>query len=88
MDKFYAFLGGLGVGALIGVLYAPRSGEETRNFIAQKAQDSKEYVSRQAADLSQRANDLVERGKAVVGQQKDRFNEAVDRGTQAYREAL
>ena len=33
------FLVGLGIGALVGILFAPQSGEETREFLSQKADD-------------------------------------------------
>ena len=35
------FLAGLGLGALAGVLYAPKSGKETREDIANRAADAK-----------------------------------------------
>ena len=33
------FLVGLGIGSLIGVLFAPKSGEETREYIAKKTRE-------------------------------------------------
>ena len=45
------FLAGLGIGALIGVLYAPKSGRETREDIKSGALEAKE----KAAILAQRA---------------------------------
>ena len=36
-SKISFFLVGLGIGAAVGVLFAPRSGEETRDLITQKA---------------------------------------------------
>ena len=36
------FLAGLGAGALLGVLYAPRSGRETRQALREKAERSEE----------------------------------------------
>ena len=38
------FLAGLGVGALIGILYAPKSGRETREDLAQGAREGSEYL--------------------------------------------
>ena len=35
-SKVTYFLVGLGVGALVGILFAPKSGEETREFLASK----------------------------------------------------
>ena len=36
-SKFVYFVMGLGIGALIGVLFAPQAGEQTRELIADKA---------------------------------------------------
>jgi gas vesicle protein len=41
-----AFLGGAAVGSLLAVLFAPRSGPETRRRIAELAEDSKERAGR------------------------------------------
>jgi hypothetical protein len=38
-NGFLWFLAGLGVGAVVGVLYAPRSGDEMRDVIRSKAQE-------------------------------------------------
>ena len=43
-SKVTYFLVGLGVGALVGVLFAPKSGEETRDFLSKKADEGKEYA--------------------------------------------
>ena len=39
------FLAGLGLGALVGVLYAPRSGRETREAIRSTASEGKDFNS-------------------------------------------
>lgn len=36
-----AFLAGLGIGAVVALLFAPRSGQETRDLLAQKAERAK-----------------------------------------------
>jgi gas vesicle protein len=83
-SKISFFLVGLGVGALVGVLFAPRSGEETRDLIAQKADDSKEFAARKARELRDRADDLIERGKDVAARKKESISAAVDAGREAY----
>ena len=65
-SKVSYFLVGLGIGALIGILFAPKSGEETREFLAQKAEEGKEYAQKKARELRERAEDLVDRGKQVA----------------------
>ena len=83
-SKISFFLVGLGIGALIGILFAPQSGEETREFLSKKADEGREYAQRKAKELRERAEDLVEQGKQVATRQKDSINAAVDAGREAY----
>jgi len=83
-SKISYFLVGLGIGALVGILFAPKSGEETRDYLAQRAEEGKEYAQRKARELRERADDLVERGKQVAVRQKDTISAAVDAGREAY----
>jgi len=83
-SKVSYFLVGLGIGALVGVLFAPKAGEETRDYLSKKAEEGKEYAQRKARELRERAEDLVERGKQAASKQKDSLNAAVDAGRDAY----
>src|SRR3954464_3962243 len=83
-SKVSHFLVGLGIGALVGLLFAPKTGEETRDYLAQKAEEGKEYAQRKARELRERAEDLVDRGKGVAMRQKDSLSAAVDAGREAY----
>ena len=65
---FVWFLAGLGVGAILGVLYAPRSGDEIRDVIRGKAEEGRDFVSSRARQAREQAGDWVERGKDVIGQ--------------------
>ena len=86
-NSFMWFLAGLGFGALLGVLYAPRSGRETRDAIMTSAQEGKEYLRTRGREARDTMNEWVDRGKDVVHRQKDQFTQAVEAGRQAYREA-
>lgn len=57
------FLLGLGVGIGIGMLFAPKSGEETRDLLKSKAGEGKEFLKQRGADLRGSANDLLEKGE-------------------------
>ena len=74
------FLVGVGLGAAIGVLFAPKSGEETRDQISGALNDGMNEISAQGARLSRQAR------TAVQGIQ-DNARDAMEAGNQAYREA-
>src|SRR5580658_7849378 len=89
-------LAGLGIGAALGILYAPKSGRETRDDIARGAREGTEYLrtrSKQAADQvgslvdksKEQVGEYVERGRRIVGDQANRVAAAVEAGRQAYR---
>jgi gas vesicle protein len=83
-SKVSYFLVGLGVGALVGVLFAPKSGEETRNYLTNKADEGKDYAQRKARELRERADELIERGKDVAVKKRDSLSAAVEAGREAY----
>jgi len=84
-SKVSFFLVGLGIGALIGILFAPKSGEETREYLSSKADEGKEYAQRKARELRERAEDLIERSKEIMARQKEAVTSAVDTAKEAYK---
>jgi len=50
-SKVSYFLVGLGIGALVGILFAPKSGEETRDYLSKKADEGKEFAQKKAREL-------------------------------------
>ena len=56
------FLAGIGVGALIGILYAPKSGRETREDLAQGAREGSEYLRAKSRQAAQQVGGLVDKG--------------------------
>ncbi len=77
---FSWFLAGLGIGALIGVLYAPKAGRETREDLMSSAREGTEYLRQRSREAADQMGDLVDRGKTQVNQYVDRGREYVDRG--------
>jgi gas vesicle protein len=95
----YCFLGGLGAGLAVGILFAPDSGTGTRDRIRRKADEAgdlvtakadegREYLRRQGARLVDQTNEFVKRGKRVVNEQKEGVTNAVEAGKTAYRAAM
>ena len=44
------FLAGVGIGTAVGVLYAPRSGSETREVLRAKADEGRDFVRARAQE--------------------------------------
>ena len=84
--RSYFFLG-LGLGVAVGVLFAPKSGAETREFLRSKAEEGIDNVKSQADNLKETAADALERSKQTIQKHKDNLASAVEAGKQAYREA-
>jgi gas vesicle protein len=84
-SKFSFFLVGLGIGALLGILFAPKSGEETREFLSSKADEGRDYAQKKARELRERADDVIQRGKDLVSKQKDAISSAVEAGKETYK---
>ena len=85
-NSFVWFLAGLGIGAVVGVLYAPRSGSETREVLRARAEEGRDYVKSRAREAREQAAGWVDRGRDVVNQQKEQFRAAYEAGRQAYHE--
>jgi gas vesicle protein len=84
-SKVSVFMIGLGIGALVGLLFAPKSGEETRDYLSGKADEGRDYAQRKARELRERAEDLIERSKEIMARQKDGLTAAVEAGKETYK---
>jgi gas vesicle protein len=80
------FLAGIGVGAVVGILYAPKSGEETREVLRAKAQEGTEKAKQQARRAKEQASEWADRGRDALNQQKDQFRSAYEAGRDVYNE--
>lgn len=81
------FLAGLGIGAAVGILYAPRTGEETRQQIREAAEQGRDMVKERARQAKEQAGTWAEKGREYLNNQKEQIRSAYDAGRQAYREA-
>ncbi|MEO7651714.1 MAG: YtxH domain-containing protein [Bryobacteraceae bacterium] len=81
------FLLGLGVGLAGGILLAPKTGYETREYLGQKTDEGLDYVKTRANELGDAASNLVAQGKTaaadVVDKTKSTATDLIDKGKQA-----
>lgn len=68
-----AFLAGAVTGAAVALLFAPAAGEETRQFLSDKARESRD-----------RALLAAREGRETLKRQKDQVATAIERGRDAY----
>ncbi len=74
------FIAGLGIGALAGVLYAPKSGQETRDDLAAQARDAKEKANQLVEQSKGQINDYVDKGKDYYEKGRTQWSQYVDKG--------
>jgi len=86
-SKVSYFLVGLGIGTLLGILFAPKSGEETRQYLKDKAEEGRDYAQKKARELRERAEELADKARETVERQKEQLASAIDAGTEAYQRA-
>lgn len=92
-DVILSFLLGGLAGAALALLYAPRTGQETRELLnerlrdtAERGREMKEEALGRGRALVDEAAGYVDRKRQVVEQQKERVTAAVDAGRQAFRD--
>jgi gas vesicle protein len=71
-----AFILGAVSGAAVALLYAPASGNETREYLGEKAREGRE-----------RAAAAAEKGREILNQGKETLSTAIDRGREPYQQA-
>jgi len=67
------FLTGAFIGAAVAILCAPKSGKETRQFLADKVQQSKDAVTESSNNIVEASKDMFERGRQLVDDAADLF---------------
>ena len=71
-----AFVIGALTGAAVALLFAPATGEETREFLGQKAREGRD-----------KARDAVDQGRDYYRSQRENLVTAVERGREAFQQA-
>jgi gas vesicle protein len=81
-----ALLVGAAVGAGLALLYAPRSGRETRQQLSSSANRLRERANDAYGTVSERARQTADRAKNVASEVQSKGKYVVDRARDAYRE--
>ena len=79
-NGFGWFLVGLGLGAAIGVLYAPQAGSDTRDNLAEGARERAELLKQKSRQAANQVNNYVDVAKDQVSDYVEQGKQAVDRG--------
>ncbi len=79
---------GLGLGAGIALLFAPKTGDRTRLLIARRTRKGANYLKRQATDLRNSATDLIGKGQEEMARHAEGLKRAVEIGKRTYRESV
>jgi gas vesicle protein len=75
---FRTFLNGVVVGVILGVLFAPDSGEETRRKISQRAAGIKDRYDDIMDDVSYTYHKVKNRANEFVNKAKDEYSDLQD----------
>ncbi len=65
------FLAGLALGALGGILFAPRAGDEIREDVRRRTNEGWEYLNEQADKIRDASDKMVQRSKEWMDRQTD-----------------
>jgi gas vesicle protein len=71
-----AFILGAVSGAALALLYAPQTGQQTRDYLGDKADEAR-----------RRAAEAAAKGREVITQGRETINTAIERGREAYQQA-
>ena len=85
-SKFSYLLIGLGLGAIAGLLLAPRSGEETRKYLRERSNKGLDTLNQRAGKLRENAEGIVKKGKEFIGPHCDSVKTDTEAEKQAYEE--
>ena len=72
----FAFAAGAALGAAVALLFAPAKGDETREFLSQRAKEGRD-----------RASEAAKQGREIVNRGRDTLTTAFDRAREQFQAA-
>jgi gas vesicle protein len=67
------FLAGAALGGAVALLFAPKSGRETREFIKKKAGEGKEVLVESGKEVLDKGREVYDKGKQIADNAADLF---------------
>lgn len=67
------FVAGAVLGGAVALLYAPKSGKETREFINKKTGEGKEVLDKTSKEVFEKSREIYDRGKQIADDAADLF---------------
>jgi gas vesicle protein len=67
------FVAGAVLGGAVALLYAPKSGKETREFINKKTGEGREALNQTGKEVFEKGREIYDRGKQIADDAADLF---------------
>ena len=81
------FLFGLGLGVAVGLVAAPKRGDEMRADLRRGAREGRDFLTRNSGELHKMASEVLDLGKEAAEAHRTRLESALEAGVAAYRKA-
>ncbi len=78
-----SFVAGAALGAGLALLYAPKSGREMRETIADLTDDAVDKIKEYAKEAQEKIKSVVEEGRETVAEKKSILASAIEAGREA-----
>lgn len=70
---FTWFLAGAVCGAVVALLYAPNTGQQTRKLIVKKTDETKEALADSGKEIVEKGKELFDKGRQIAEEAADLF---------------
>lgn len=88
VSRILYLLIGIALGTVGAVLFAPKSGAETREDMRQGARKATDYAQAKAQEIQERAGAAADEAKEAITAKRDQVIEAIDAGRKTYKQEI